>query len=344
MKVALIGLGMVADTHLAALKAANGIDLCGVLARRRTTTEQFAAKASKTLGTTVKAYNDIQHLVGDTEVDFAIIATPPDARADLVENLVAARIPILMEKPVERTFAAAQDIVSRCSMASVPLGVIFQHRAREVSQLLRRLLQDGAIGDITTAELRVPWWRDQSYYENPGRGSYARDGGGVMITQAIHTLDLALWFLGPIAEIQALMHRTQVHAMEAEDWAGAVFTTRKGVAGHIIATTAAYPGSADSITLNGTKGTAHLEVGTLSISTTDGDAQTYGDVGGSGGGADPMAFTHEWHQAVIEDFAQAVRDKRAPIASGQAALLAHAVIDAMERSSASGHRVEVLTS
>lgn len=341
MNVALIGLGMVADTHVNALRAADGLKLYGVLARNGTKTQTFADKAQETLGYSVKTYQNILELTDDPEIDFAIVATPPDSRTEFVKALVAAGIPVLMEKPIERTLAAARNIVSLCSEAKVPLAVIFQHRARAVSQTLKDAVQAGAIGDIVSAELRIPWWRDQSYYDAPGRGTYLRDGGGVMITQAIHTLDLAMWLLGPVKDIQALMHRTKLHQMEAEDWAGAVFRTHQGVVGHILATTAAYPGTAESIHLSGTQGSAHLEAGTLTISTYDGSTETYGNDGSSGSGADPMAFTHAWHQAVFEDFAKSVGNGTTPLASGKDALLAHAVIDAMERSSASGQRVEV---
>lgn len=341
MKAALIGVGMVADTHLAAIRSASGIELHGVLARHGSTAQNFAAKAAETLGHPVKAYDNIQHLADDQAIDFAIVATPPDSRADIVDALVEARLPILMEKPVERTLATAQDIVSRCADANIPLGVVFQHRARSVSQKLKKIIEHDTIGEIVTPEIRVPWWRDQSYYDAPGRGTYARDGGGVMITQAIHTLDLALWFLGPIKELQALMHRTSLHKMEAEDWAGALFRTKGGAVGHILATTTAYPGFAESIYLTGTKGSARLEAGVLAITTLDGHTTTYGKSATTGGGTDPMAFTHAWHQTVIEDFVHSFRRKLAPMATGRDALLAQAVIEAMERSSATGRRVEV---
>jgi len=344
VKAVLIGLGMVADTHLDALKAAQGITLHGVLARNATTTLAFADKAAEKLGHPVKAYEDLSGLADDPDIGFAIVATPPDSRAEIVEALTAAQIPILMEKPLERTLQAAREIVERCSAARIPLGIFFQHRARDVSQKLKKAIEEGVIGDIISAELRIPWWRAQSYYDAPGRGTYSRDGGGVMITQAIHTLDLAIWFLGPFKDIQALMHRTKLHEMEAEDWAGAVFRTKNGAVGHIMATTAAYPGAAESIILNGTKGAAHLEAGTLTIAQIDGGTLTYGKDVSTGGGADPMAFTHAWHQGIIEDFATSIRDKVSPIASGRDALRAHAVIDAMQRSSASGQRVEVHTS
>ena len=341
MRVALIGLGMVAETHLAALHAAKGLTLAGVLGRDPSKTQAFAGKAAEVLGHPVEAFSDAGSIASDPAIDFVIIATPPDARVALVETLVAARKPILMEKPIERDLSAAKRIVDLCETAGVPLGVVFQHRARAASLALKRCLAEGSLGGIATVEIRVPWWRAQSYYDAPGRGSLARDGGGVMITQAIHTLDLALWLLGPMAEVQAMMCRTPLHDLEAEDWAGAVFRMESGAVGTMTATTAAFPGSAESITLQGTKAAAHLASGFLTVTPMEGLARTYGAEAATGGGADPMGFTHAWHQAVIEDFAQALVTGNEPLTSGRSALRAHAVIDAMTRASTSLKREKV---
>ncbi len=341
MKAALIGLGMVAETHLAALQHSSKVDLCGVLARQPSTTSAFAKKATALLGEKIYAYDGVDDLIADRDVDFAIVATPPDQRLELVRSLVAHKIPILMEKPVERTLTAARQIVALCAEAQVPLGVVLQHRARALSRTLKSAVEAGQLGTIVAAELRIPWWRDQSYYDAPGRGTYARDGGGVMMTQAIHTLDLALWLLGPVKTVQALMKSTDVHQMEAEDWAGALFTTFDGVVGSVMATTAAYPGSSDSIAITGTIGTAHLQAGHLQISLHSGHTQSYGNSQQGGGEADPMAFTHEWHMSVLEDFAMSLSSGKPSVATGSSALHAHEMIDAMERSNRLGQRVEV---
>jgi predicted dehydrogenase len=341
MQVAMIGLGMVAETHLAALRDADSVTLAGILGRDPSRTQAFAAHAADVLCHPVELFSDAESIASSADIDFVILATPPDARMTLVEALVAARKPILMEKPIERDLTAAKRIVDLCEAADVPLGVVFQHRARAASIVLKRTLSEGSLGDIATVELKVPWWRAQSYYDTPGRGSYARDGGGVMITQAIHTLDLALWLLGPMAEVQAMMCRTPLHDLEAEDWAGAVFRMESGAVGTMTATTAAFPGGAESITLQGTKAAAHLASGTLTVTPLEGPAKTYGAQAATGGGADPMGFTHAWHQAIIEDFARSLATGKEPLASGRSALQVHAVIDAMTRASMSGKRESV---
>ncbi|MGZ2259520.1 Gfo/Idh/MocA family protein [Roseobacter sp. A03A-229] len=341
MKTVLLGLGMVADTHLAAIRDAEGIDLAGVMGRDPARAQAFAERASAALGYAVPVRTSVVEIADDPAVDFVVIATPPDARQELVETLSAAGKPILMEKPIERTLAAAEAIVAHCAAAGVPLGIVLQHRARAASTKLKQLLDGRALGQVATVEIRVPWWRDQAYYDAPGRGTYARDGGGVMINQAIHTLDLALWLLGPIRAVQAMMRTTPLHTMEAEDWAGALFEMESGACGSLMATTAAYPGEPESIRIQGDKAAAYLASGVLTLTHLDGRVETFGAEASTGGGADPMAFTHAWHQSVLEDFAACLRTGTAPLASGQSALQAHRVIDAMERASRSGQITEI---
>ena len=336
MNVALIGLGMVASTHIAAIKDASPpITLSGVLGRNATRTAAFA----KRHGT--RAYQSLEQIANDPDIDFVIIATPPDARLHIVQTLAAAGKPMLMEKPIERDLAAATHLVELCARAQVALGIVFQHRARAASIALKDAITAGVLGDIATVDLRVPWWRDQSYYNAQGRGTYARDGGGVMISQAIHTLDLALWLLGPIVSVQAMMRTTSLHQLESEDWAGALFEMQNGAIGTLVATTAAFPGGAETIALQGTKASAHLGSGVLTITHMDGTTQTVGTGAATGGGADPMAFTHAWHQTVIEDFANALTHARAPMVPAIEVLRTHAVIDAMQIASKSGRREKV---
>lgn len=336
MNIALIGLGMVAGTHVASILGSDhGLNLHGVLGRDPARTAEFSSRHS------TQGYASVEEIAHDSSVDFVILATPPDARLEIVRTLAAVGKPILMEKPIERDLAAAIQVVEICEAASVPLGLVLQHRARKASVALKSALNAGSLGEIATVDLRVPWWRNQSYYDAPGRGTYARDGGGVMISQAIHTLDLAMWLLGPVAFVQALMRQTPLHELEAEDWAGALLEFECGAVGTLMATTAAYPGDAETIAIQGTKATAHLGSGMLMITYLDGQAETFGKSTSTGGGADPMAFTHTWHQCVIEDFAQAITENRPPVAPARSALLTHAVIDAMQTASRTGRRVKV---
>lgn len=343
MKVLLIGMGMVAQTHVLALRDnTEGLTLAGVLGRDIGRTQAFCAQAEGTLGYTVSAYGSTEDALQDAP-DMAILITPPNVRAGYANALSTAGVPTLMEKPVERTLEAAKEIVAIYARAEVPLGLCFQLRTRAAVQTLKSKIISGTLGEIIHVDMRVPWWRDQTYYDAPGRGTYARDGGGVMINQAIHTLDLGLWLAGPVTHLQAHMQTSPLHRMEGEDIATALLTFASGASGVLSAATTAFPGTAETITLTTTKAQVTLQGDHLRIHWHDGrEDATAPDTGATGGGADPMAFTHGWHQALIEDFADAVRRNRAPHAPPSEALHVHAVIDAMERASRRHARVEVI--
>ncbi len=331
--VALIGAGMVAPTYIEALRGLPDLRLSGVLARR--TGADFVAKHR--LDTRV--YGSIEELVADASVDFVLLTTPPNARAELVAALAAAGKPILMEKPVERTLAAARALVELCETAGVPLGIMLQQRSRPAAQAL--MARTGDFGPLMAAEIAVPWWRPQAYYDEPGRGSYGRDGGGVMISQAIHTLDLALQFTGPVAEVVALTATTGLHRMEAEDFVVAGLVLASGAPASLTATTAAFPGRTEEIVLHYAAASARLTGNHLAIDHHDGRREEIGGGGGTGSGADPMAFSADWHRAVIADFAAALAQDRPPMIPGRSALPVHALIAAIETASRSGARTRV---
>ncbi len=332
---ALIGTGMVAGTHVAAINASSKVTLKGVAARSIQSAQAFA----ETYG--VQAYGDVAAIAADADIDFAIIVTPPNARLDLIEPLAKAGKPVLLEKPVARDGAEAAAVVKLCEDAGVPLGIVFQHRMRAASLKARELVASGTLGSLGLAEINVPWWREQAYYDEPGRGTYARDGGGVLISQAIHTIDLALSLTGPVASVQAMTATTRFHAMEAEDFATAGLRFKNGAAGSLVVSSASFPGNAETITLHFEKASLHLGSGVLTVSWRDGETDSFGASASTGGGADPMAFTHEWHQGIIDDFCDAITKGRDPVATGRAALASHALIDAVTASSKSGATVEL---
>jgi len=184
---------------------------------------------------------------------------------------------------------------------------------------------------LVIAEVCVPWWREQSYYDEPGRGTYERDGGGVLISQAIHTLDLMLSLTGPVSYVAAMAHTTSLHQMESEDYVSASMKFSSGAVGSLVASTAHYPGGAESITLHFSQCVAHLQSGVLTLTWRDGREEQFGETSTTGGGADPMAFTHTWHRSIIEDFSNAVRTGNKPCVTGREALQVHALIDAFTR-------------
>jgi predicted dehydrogenase len=232
--------------------------------------------------------------------------------------------------------------VATCEAAGVRLGIIFQHRFRAASRKLAELMAEGALGRLQAVQLSVPWWRPQSYYDQSGRGTLAQDGGGVLLTQAIHSLDLMLSLCGPVSQVAAIAATTGMHRMETEDFVGAGLRFENGAAGALMATTALYPGSAEALVLGCDRATATLKAGTLTLDWLDGRTDSLGEQrSDSGGGADPMAFPFDWHKAQIAEFAEAVQAGRDPVSNGRTALRVHRLIDALIASSREGRMVEV---
>ncbi len=248
---------------------------------------------------------------------------------------------MLLEKPLETTLERSEATVAAAERAGITLGMVLQHRFRPASERLAQRLREGRLGEVAAASVSVRWWRPQSYYDQPGRGTYARDGGGVLITQAIHTLDLFQSLAGEVAEVAAFAGTTRLHRMEAEDIACAALRFANGAIGSLDATSAAYPGFPERIEVVGTAGTGVITGDALEIHYHGGEVERLSGTGATGGGADPMAFSHDAHLAVIRDFLDAVGGGRAPRVSGREALKVHRLFEAVLESARAGRPVAI---
>lgn len=335
--VALIGAGMIAKTHVAALSdARNCAKLIAVVSTRPVRAAHLAAFYE---GDAPVFTADLGRVIDDPAIKVVIVATPPNVRIDLIEALARAGKHILLEKPVARTAAEALQVVEICERAGVTLGVLFQHRMRASSLQAARLIAQGQMGDLGYAEISVPLWRDQSYYDALGRGTYVRDGGGVMITQAIHTIDLALSLTGPVDTVQGMTATTNLHRMEAEDFAVAGLRFTSGAVGSFIASTARFPHGSETINLHFAQGSLHLSAQSLTVFWRDGRVETV--VQGANGGDDngPSLADHAGHHAMIVEFVEAISAGRPPVVTGREALAAHYVIEAIAASSEGGRPI-----
>lgn len=340
--IALIGAGMVAATHLEAIAHAQAsVSLCGILARNNDNAAALLRKLPPNYKSKPKVYETLDQIINDNAVDAAIIVTPPNVREELIKPLTQAGKHILLEKPIARNLAEAEAVVALCAEAKVQLGIVFQHRFRAASQAAKLLIEKGALGRLAVVEASVPYWRDQSYYEELGRGTYERDGGGVLISQAIHTLDLMLSLTGPVKQVQAMVSTSKFHQMESEDFVSAGFEFVNGAVGSFTASTCSFPGAPESIKLHFDQASLYLEAGVLTVNWRDGKIEKHGAEATTGGGADPMAFTHEWHQSVLEDFSNAVQRNVSPLITGREALTAHQLIHVIEQSGRQGRTIKV---
>ncbi len=309
--IAVIGAGMASAPHLRALAEIDDATLRWIV-----TGNAKRAAAASALAPGARVSASLDEALADPDVDVALILTPPDTHLETISAAAAAGKAVIVEKPLDITVARARQAVEVCAKAAVPLAVVHQHRFRAIVPKLKAILDDGRIGRLHSIEVRVPWWRAQAYYDEPGRGSYARDGGGVLITQAIHVLDLALYLCGPIAAVSARAMTSPGHDMEAEDLAVAVTEWECGAIGTILASTAHRPGFNDTILISGRDGTALLEGEDLTLWEGQGSAKKLGTHAAAAPPAHPMDFSHDDHRRLLAATLAAIGQGAAPPVSG----------------------------
>jgi UDP-N-acetyl-2-amino-2-deoxyglucuronate dehydrogenase len=336
-KIGIIGLGMASAPHAKSLQD---------LKERVEVKAAFSPSAErrKAFGEAhgFPTTDDINAIFADSSIDAVLLLTPPNTHLDLVRRAAEVGKHVLLEKPLEIDLDRAQTLVAVSEQAGIKLGIVLQHRFRPISVALSGLISEGRLGDIVSASARLYNWRPQAYYDQPGRGTRARDGGGVLLTQAIHTLDLMISLAGLPVEVTGYAVTSPVHRMETEDLAFAATKFANGGIGSIGASTAAYPGVPDAVDIIGTKGMARIEGARMIAQFHDGSEKIVDDGAlGGGAGADPMAFPHQHHRAVIEDFLDAIENDRDPSVTGREALKVHRLIAAILRSSETGGRIEV---
>ena len=336
-RIAIIGLGMAVTPHARSLvDLKDRVEVVSAFSPSEARRKAFGEKFPFPLGDSLDA------ILADKSIDCVEILTPPNTHLDLVKKCAAAGKHILLEKPLEVSTERALELVTTAEKAGVTLAVMLQHRFRPAGMKLRDMLRAGELGRMVNCSTVIRLWRPQSYYDVEGRGTKARDGGGVLITQGIHTLDLMLSLAGPVAEVRGYATTSSVHRMETEDLVAAAVQYESGAFGTIDATTAAYPGFAERIEIVGETATASLVGSDLTVAHHDGGVTELKTEFGAGGtGADPMAFPNDWHRSAIADFLDAIDHKRAPTVSGREALKVHRLIDALLKAGETGGTVRV---
>ena len=332
--IAVVGLGMAHKPHIQALRDLAAEGRARVVACHAPSAERREAFGKAHPDLPLSA--DLDAVLADPGVNAVILLTPPMTHADLVAKCAAAGKHVLLEKPLDVTVERARQSVELMDKAGLRFGVVLQHRFRDASRKLAAILQSGELGELISASASIRWWRPPDYYAQPGRGMKARDGGGVLLTQAIHTLDLFLSLAGPITRVAAIARTSPLRGMDTEDIACAAVEFGNGAIGTIDATTVSFPGFPEKIELACAKGTAVLEAESLAVYHQDGRVDRHEGAESKSGGADPMAFLHEAHKGVITDFLDAIEQGRDPIVSGREALKVQMLIEGLLASSESG--------
>jgi UDP-N-acetyl-2-amino-2-deoxyglucuronate dehydrogenase len=335
--LAIIGLGMAHKPHVEALRNLAGkIAIKHCFAPSQARREAFAA-----LHPDLPIASSLDQVLADPEVEVLLILTPPWTHHDLVLAAAKAGKHVLLEKPLDVNAERARQSVEVMRKAGLNFGVVFQHRFRAASQTLRGLVESGQLGELISGSASIRWWRSPDYYAQEGRGMKARDGGGVLLTQAIHTLDLFMSLTGPIRTVSAMVKTTPLRKIDTEDLVAAAIEFDNGAIGTIDATTVSYPGQPERIELACEHATAILAAEDLTVYFKDGRVMRNEGAAEGGGGADPMAFSCAAHQAVIEDFADALRAGHAPRCSGEEAAKVHGLIEALLESGATHKQVTI---
>ncbi|HYG91103.1 MAG TPA: Gfo/Idh/MocA family oxidoreductase [Azospirillum sp.] len=331
-RVGVVGLGMAATPHAQSLRdLSERVEVAGYYSPSAGRRAVFADRFG------LPAVDRLERLLEDSSVTALLVLTPPDTHADLVARCAAAGKHILLEKPLDATPEGCRAVVRSMEEAGLTLGVVLQHRFRAAAQRMAELLRSGALGEPLSAAVAIRWWRDDAYFAQPGRGMRARDGGGVLLTQAIHTLDLFVSLLGLPREVAGFAATSSLRRIDTEDMVAAALRYDNGLLASVDATTVAYPGFPERIEIAGTKGSALLSGDRLEAHLKSGETVRVGDDGGTlGGGADPMAFSNAHHRAVLADFLDALDRGGRPRVDGREALKVHRLIETLLRAAETG--------
>jgi predicted dehydrogenase len=336
--VGLIGAGNISDTHARALRAMTAMEIAAVYSPTRDHAEQFAARYGGT------AHDSLDVMLAHRPLDMVVIGTPSGLHADHGIAAAARGLHVLVEKPIDVTTARADALIDAADTSGVTLGVIFQDRLKPDVRRLKALVDAGRLGRPILVNARVKWYRPPSYYAGSRwRGTRALDGGGALMNQGVHTVDLLLWLLGPVRRLfaQAI---TALHAIDVEDTAVAVLEFSNGAVGTLEAATSAYPGYSRQIELTGTNGTIRLDGDTLAaidLHDVRDDERPSGPAAATVSAASAVVADATAHTRVFEDFVGAVTQRRAPVCDGRSGRRSTALIEAIYESARTGQPVDL---
>ena len=324
LRFGILGCGVIGPHHARAIAGLDSAELVAVADVVPELAEKLAAEHG------CSWFTDLEDMLA--EVDAVCVCTPSGLHAENAIAALEAGKDVVIEKPVDVTLQAADRLLEVQRAVGRKVAVISQHRFDEATLAVRDAVSNGEFGRLTSGSAEVRWWRSQSYYDSGGwRGTWELDGGGVLINQAIHSIDLLQWLMGPVVEVTAYTGLLAHQRIEVEDTAVAILKFAGCAIGTIVATTAAYPGLTARIAVHGDRGSAVIDDDELRYFHVAGAGQgghPYGagrddnqaeqvmeryGAGGSvpGAGADPGSLSMA-HRDQIEDFVEAVREGREP--------------------------------
>ena len=337
MRVGIIGTGAVARKHARAYRNIGyRVAACSNFHEEagRRFADEFAAPF-------VPAWQD---LCRHPEVDFVDVCTFPEFRLEPVELAAGAGKHVLVEKPMATNLETAGRMREAARAAGVLLGVVSQHRFDDASLFLSRAIPAGRLGKLLECDCYVKWHRSAEYYSRPMKGSWRTEGGGALIGQAIHQVDLLRWLAGPVKELFGMWQLGARHRIESEDVVNAVVRDASGATGVFQAATAFWPGYPERTEFHGAKGTAIISGDKLIAWDVEDDSGEPAPVvrASASGASDPMAISLAPFERQFRDFGDAIASGRQPLVSGEEGYQALELVDAVYRSCRTGEKVVLL--
>lgn len=342
IRIGLVGTGTIANFHAEAIAAAPQTRLVAATSRREAPGREFAERYGCEYVPTLEA------LLARDDVDAVAITTPSGAHAEAGIAAAKAGKHVFCEKPLDVTLEKIDALIAACKEAGVHLGAVFQSRVGDSGKKLKDAVDAGRFGKLSQCSAYIPWYRTSEYYESVGwRGTWNLDGGGALMNQGIHAVDMLLWVAGDVEEVSAKC-QTRLHDIEVEDNAVAWLKFTSGALGVIQASTCSYPGLPKRLEILGETGTAILEDDTFKAWNfaeelpTDEETLHPPEASGIGGGAsDPKAIGTEGHRRLYVDFADAILSGRPSLITGGEARRAVELILAIYQSSREGKPVKL---
>jgi predicted dehydrogenase len=344
---AIVGCGMIARFHARALADVHGTRLVALM---DSIPGRANAMADELGLDSAAAATDLANILARPEVDIVIVSTPSGAHLESAVAAAEAGKHVVVEKPMEITAERCDRIIAACDRNRVKLCTIFPSRFGDANRALKAAVDAGRFSRLTLGETTCKWWRSQDYYDKGGwKGTKALDGGGALMNQAIHNVDLLLWMMGPVKQVFGFTDTLAHQRIEVEDTAAACLRFASGALGVIQATTSIYPGYPKTIAIHGDRGTVVIEQDDVlrwDFATEAPEDRSIKErfaqkVGASGGASDPSAISHVGHARQLGDFVRAIQTNAAPLVDGREGRKAVAVIEAIYQSAATGKPVDL---
>ena len=337
-----IGCGMIANFHAKAIADVPGAKLVAGYDAVPAAADRLAAS------TGCKAYHDLNAFLADPKIDVVTIGTPSGAHMEPAVAAARAGKHLIIEKPLEITLRRCDKIIEAADKAGVVVSTIFPSRFHDSSREMKRAVDAGRFGRLTLGDAIVKWYRTQQYYDSGAwRGTWQLDGGGALMNQAIHSVDLLCWLMGPVAEVQAHTALLAHERIAVEDTAVATVRFANGALGVIEASTAAFPGYLKRIEIHGSEGSAVMEEEDI-VKWDFAKAQKRDEAihrqlsdrkSGGGGAADPAAIGHHGHARQFKDVLQAIKKGQQPLVDGPEGRRSVEIILAIYKSAETGKAV-----